>query len=500
MARHITNAGAFYAFISRGLGHPAGVGAALVAVAAYNLLQVGLYGAFGPGLRDYAAGKFNVHAPWWAWALMAWLIVTTLGLLRVDLNGKVLAVLLSFEIVVVMALTIGGLFHPAAGLNVSTLSPHPLFASGIGAALVIAVLGFVGFEGAVVFSEEARHPRRTVPTATYLSLGCIAVVYATAAWSMSVHYGVDKVVASAQQLGPACCSPLAIRCFPTWGDVLLDLAVRGRAGVPLLRHALHVRARPGGRVAKEPGAYRGEWQPQGGIKHPERDWPGGDRGLRRAGARPARQAVFWLGTSGGFGILVLIAETSIAVIGFFARHASGEPAWHRIVAPGVASVLLVVMVYLAVTNYATLLGVPPGHPAASVPGRGVGRHGVGLHAEGPQARGVQGHRPGSRRRDRAGQAACLTSTGRGAAMTMDVKIRRADMSDIPKLAQTMAAAFQHDPVSMWLMPDPDDRARRHPAFFRIFIFLEHAIVWGEVHTTHEFEGVALWLERRDTVR
>src|SRR5262249_21602263 len=53
MARHITNAGAFYAFITRGLGRPAGVGAALVAVVAYNLLQGGLYGAFGPGMRDY---------------------------------------------------------------------------------------------------------------------------------------------------------------------------------------------------------------------------------------------------------------------------------------------------------------------------------------------------------------------------------------------------------------------------------------------------------------
>jgi amino acid transporter len=53
MARHITNAGALYAYISRGLGRPAGVGAALVAALAYNLLQVGLYGMFGPTLAGY---------------------------------------------------------------------------------------------------------------------------------------------------------------------------------------------------------------------------------------------------------------------------------------------------------------------------------------------------------------------------------------------------------------------------------------------------------------
>ena len=48
MSRHIRNAGAFYAYIARGLGRPAGVGAASIALVAYNLLQVGLYGA-GPG-------------------------------------------------------------------------------------------------------------------------------------------------------------------------------------------------------------------------------------------------------------------------------------------------------------------------------------------------------------------------------------------------------------------------------------------------------------------
>src|SRR5215472_9537769 len=46
MSRHITNAGAFYAFIAKGLGRPLGVAAALIALLAYSFLQVGLYGAF----------------------------------------------------------------------------------------------------------------------------------------------------------------------------------------------------------------------------------------------------------------------------------------------------------------------------------------------------------------------------------------------------------------------------------------------------------------------
>src|SRR5579863_2263179 len=55
MARHIRNAGACYAFISHGLGRTLGVPAALVALLAYSLLQIGLYGALGPAAASEAA-------------------------------------------------------------------------------------------------------------------------------------------------------------------------------------------------------------------------------------------------------------------------------------------------------------------------------------------------------------------------------------------------------------------------------------------------------------
>jgi amino acid transporter len=42
MTRHITNSGAFYAFVARGIGRPAGVAAALIALVSYTCLQVGL--------------------------------------------------------------------------------------------------------------------------------------------------------------------------------------------------------------------------------------------------------------------------------------------------------------------------------------------------------------------------------------------------------------------------------------------------------------------------
>jgi len=77
---------------------------------------------------------------------------------------------------------------------------------------------------------------------------------------------------------------------------------------------------------------------------------------------PVVQLFFWVGTAGGFGVLVLVALTSIAVIAFFARNPNGENAFRRIIAPFVASVLLAVVVFFAVQNFDVLLGVAPDHP------------------------------------------------------------------------------------------------------------------------------------------
>src|SRR5215469_5511319 len=112
MSRQITNSGAFYAFISHGLGKVLGVAAALVALLAYSCLQVGLYGALGPAATAEASAHLGVHWPWWAWALAAWAIIAVLGQLRVDITGWVLGILLTAEILAIVAETIAGLLHP----------------------------------------------------------------------------------------------------------------------------------------------------------------------------------------------------------------------------------------------------------------------------------------------------------------------------------------------------------------------------------------------------
>jgi hypothetical protein len=69
------------------LGRPAGVAAALVALLSYSFLQVGLYEALGPAAATDAATHLHWHAPWWAWALGAWALITVLGLARVEITA-----------------------------------------------------------------------------------------------------------------------------------------------------------------------------------------------------------------------------------------------------------------------------------------------------------------------------------------------------------------------------------------------------------------------------
>jgi amino acid transporter len=368
MARRIANAGAFYAFIARGLGRPAGVGAALVAVVAYNLLQVGLYGMVGPMLASYAADNFNLHAPWGVWALGAWAVVTVLGLVRVDLSGRLLGVLSTVELLIIVAVTVRGLAHPAAGgISAAALSPTSLHWKGLGAVLAVAVLAFTGFEAAPVFAEEARRPERTIPLATYVSLGVIAVVYAAASWAMNVHYGA-QVVPVAQ--GPDSSTMLFAMAPGLLASVGRTLFLTSLLAAALAFHTAV------GRYMWALGRERVLPAVMGTT---------GKNGVPRAASAvqsllgvtaigltlglhwdPTGQLFFWGGTTGGFGILLLLGATSVGVVRYFHKAPDGETVWRRLVAPGASAVLLVVMAGLVVDHYDVLLNVPPGSAATIV--------------------------------------------------------------------------------------------------------------------------------------
>jgi ribosomal protein S18 acetylase RimI-like enzyme len=71
-------------------------------------------------------------------------------------------------------------------------------------------------------------------------------------------------------------------------------------------------------------------------------------------------------------------------------------------------------------------------------------------------------------------------------------VRRATAEDAEAITEILAISFVTDPISQWIFPVGDDeRARRHPAFFRPFVDL--ALADGAAYTTTDLAGAALWL-------
>ncbi|WP_158882874.1 APC family permease [Amycolatopsis anabasis] len=367
MARQVANAGAFYTYLTHGLGRPAGVGGAWVALLAYNALQVGLYGAIGvataPLLRDW----FGLNVAWWVLALITWAIVAVLGIQHIEVNGRVLAVLLVAEIAITLVYSAASLAHPAEGaVSFRPLAPGTLFAPGLGAVLSIAVLGFVGFESSVVFSEETRDRRRTVPIATYLSITLIGALYALSSWAMSVATGPDRIVDAAREQSTELIFGLAGAqlgsAFSTAGHVLFVTSVLAAAISFHNTIARYMFALGRDRVLPAALGRTRSGSPVAGSLCQSVFALAVIVTYAITGADPLVHLFYWCGTSGGFGVLLLITATSVAVVAFFVRHPSGESVWRRVIAPVLAALLLLGVAGLALANFTTLLGVAPDSP------------------------------------------------------------------------------------------------------------------------------------------
>ena len=71
-------------------------------------------------------------------------------------------------------------------------------------------------------------------------------------------------------------------------------------------------------------------------------------------------------------------------------------------------------------------------------------------------------------------------------------IRRATTADAKAIERILADSFQDDPPLMWIIPDPDDRRRLSPGFFRPFVDI--VLATGEAHITEGQTGAAMWLD------
>ncbi|GHE66295.1 APC family permease [Streptomyces capitiformicae] len=366
MSKYVTNAGAFYAYITEGLGRTCGAGAALVAYVGYTLGQIGFCAAAGLFASTAADSILGVDVPWGVCAVVIGLAVSVLAYRRVDIGARVLAVLLVAEVGLLALLTAAILLRGAPdGLTVQGFDPGGWSLSGMGSLFVITFVVYVGFEQTAVYAEEARDARRTVPRATYIAVVVLAFTYTVVAWALLMGIGPNRLAAvltgspqtlvfdlNEHYLGSVMTDVLRVLIVTSFFAGVLALHNAGsRYLYSLGRDGLvpRVLAHTSPRTASPTtaAAVQGVLVVASLV------------GFAFSDLDPYTQVVVWTNTPTLVAVLALQILTSVAVIRFFARDHRGEKAWHRWMAPALSVAALGGVLYLVCTQMDLLTGLGP---------------------------------------------------------------------------------------------------------------------------------------------
>jgi amino acid transporter len=368
MARHISNAGSFYAFTARGLGGVAGGAAAYIAVLAYNAMQIGLYGLFGAVAAGTFA-SFGLELPWWVWSFVGLILVAILGYRQIDLSAKVLAVLVAAEYIVVLIMDLaivgqGG----ASGLSAVSFTPEAFMSGSTIIGMLLCFAGFMGFEATTIYSEEARDPARTVPRATYLSVLVIGIFYAFTTWCMVNGTGPDKLMETLGGLADPTTFIFVLSDQYVGSSLTTVMSLLLVSSVFAALLAFHNAAARYFYVMGREGLLPGNL----GRTHAAHQSPHIGSLLQTvlgiavlaifviAGQDPILALFVWLTNLATLCVITLMALVSFAVIAFF-RHQPGleSSAFKSILAPLLAGVTLAVIAYSVVTHFELLTGASP---------------------------------------------------------------------------------------------------------------------------------------------
>ena len=385
MSHHITNAGAFYAYVAQGIGKVAGVGTAFVALIAYNAMQIGILGLFGAVFSGFMLDKTGIDFAWYTWVLIAIGVIGTLGWLRVDLNAKVLAIFLTAEIIVVILfdLVVAGGDPSGGGISGDGLNPSIAFGAGLGAALSFTMAAFTGFESAAIYGEECKDPRKTVAKATYIALGITSVFYAFSAWMLLSSVGPDTIVNPDALINGGFTTPdgaapdptsivfvvLGGEVSATIADIATLLFCTSLFAASLSFHNAVARyffaLGRGGVIPSAFGRTRRNGAPHIGSVAQTVIAALVIIIFAASDSDPVLQLFTWLTNLGALGVILLLSLASFAVVGYFARHPHEETMWTSRYAPALAGLLLAVVFVIVLSNFNLLITGTPGAPEDS---------------------------------------------------------------------------------------------------------------------------------------
>lgn len=211
MARHITTAGAFYGFVTHGLGQVWGMATGFLATMAYIVFEGSLIGIFAYFGHDALHTWFNLDVNWLIIAIIGIVIVGVFGYYDINIAAAILGFFLICEVLLLGALSLSVLLRGGgpSGLLPGAINPANAFkslpagggfgikglAAGSGAiGLFFAFWSWVGYETTAVYGEESRNPKRIVPRATLIAVVGLGLFYTFVSWMAIAGNGLKQAV------------------------------------------------------------------------------------------------------------------------------------------------------------------------------------------------------------------------------------------------------------------------------------------------------------------
>ncbi|MBE7191115.1 APC family permease [Gordonia polyisoprenivorans] len=367
MTRHIRRPGAFYAYISVGLGKTLGVGGAYLASISYMLITVGIYTFSGVSISAAVEHMDGPSIPWWVCTAAGWIVITVLGHFQIELSARVLGTVMVLEVILVAVFNVFVLAKGGAqGLSAEPLNPTKFFNGGTGLALLFAFGNFIGFEATALYRDEVRDPRRTIPRATYAAVFLIGGFYAISAYSLITAYGSAAPGRATDDPTSMFDGAMATYVSSSLATITLVLVATSALASVLSTHNVVAR------YLQNLGADHAAPTYLAGV-HPVHKSP-----YRASAATSGIVGVLLIlaalfvsdetkviGAGSGIGtagVLTLMALVSFSVYRYFARvgRPADETAWRVVIAPLIAFVILSAVVIFAIVRFDLLVGGEPG--------------------------------------------------------------------------------------------------------------------------------------------
>jgi amino acid transporter len=374
MAKHITSTGAFYGFISYGLGRSIGLASGLLATFAYVVFEPALIGIFSTFATTTLKDQSGLDVPWWAFAVLMLAINATGTWFGVSVAEKLLVVLLGTEVTILAAMAVSVALHGGGphGFTLAPVNPVNAFhGTSAGLGLFFAFWSWVGFESTAMYGEESRDPKKIIPKATMISVLGVGVFYVLVSWMAITGNGEAEAVKAASSA-----NPLALFFDPTeryvghWAVVVMQwLMITGSLACGMAFHNCAARYLYAlGREGVLPSLKKtvGRTHARHGSPH--------IAGLVQSAVSGVLIAAFWiagkdpytgtyvlLAILGTMAILVVQAVCSFAVLVYFRSHHPESRHWFRtFTAPLLGGVAMLAVVALLVSNMGVAAGPESG--------------------------------------------------------------------------------------------------------------------------------------------